>query len=289
MRKNCIFKVIIVVILVVFASYGCEKEEKITVQEAESEAFPIDCTHLGVWWWNDALISQTDYLNFVKKQGVNEIYLCTAHWNEQTANFVTQCKNKHIAVFLLAGEYEWIEDPTSLYALIDNYLQYQNDYPQSQFAGIHLDIEPHQHPQFSAQRGRLLQQYCDLIVDLRSRYAISFDYDIPFWFHDTVEQAGERKELYKFVCDHAARVFVMSYRDTAAQMYAVAKDEYEYAETISKELFFSALTSPSEEGDGITFYEEGQSYMYQELNKLQSLTGKKCSIAIHHLQSWYEW
>ncbi len=240
----------------------------------------------AVWWWNDELSRET-YLPFLEKNDVNEIYLCDSDFNENTNLFIKDANSKGIKVFYLAGEYKWIENPENLYKNIEKYKEFQSKY-KNNFSGIHLDIEPHQHPEFSAKRKDLLLGLITLADNLKSTYKnITFDFDIPFWFDDEISFKNETKQAYKFMIDIADRIFVMSYRDTAQKIYSVAEDEINYATQTHKTLILSIETKENED-DFVTFFEEGKEKLNQEIKTLKEMLPTNFGISIHHVKSWYD-
>ena len=78
----------------------------------------------------------------------------------------------------------------------------------------------------------------------------------------------------------------MSYRDSAEAIYDVAQDEANYAATVDKPFNFSVETG--EEEDVVTFFEEGATYMYEQLALLRKQLPSSCGIAVHHIKSWRE-
>ena len=241
---------------------------------------------LGVWWWNDEL--GEEYLTFAQTNNVNEIYFCSSKMDNQTAEFIQNAKIKNIKVYLLAGEYQWLEDSTDLYTLIDRYNQYQSLNPNSQFDGIHLDIEPHQHQNFDQNRQTLILNLIQLAYNLKTDFPkITFDYDIPFWLNDEVEFNNKTQPAYKHMIDIANRVFVMSYRDTAEKIYDVAKEEIEYATSLNKSLVLGVETLSSE-GDNVSFMEEGKEYMNGEISKLRELIPSYMGVCIHQIKTWHD-
>lgn len=231
----------------------------------------------GVWWWNKKLDDK--YLDFAYSNNVNEIYYCDSNLNDATTNFIDKCTDKNISCYLLAGEYEWIEDDTKLLNLIDRYLVY------NKFCGIHLDIEPHQHPNFKENREELITKYISLIYKLNTLYPnIDISYDIPFWLHDIITFNNETKEAYKFIIDYATKTFIMSYRDTFDAVMNVAKEELEYAKNNNKKLILS-LETYSTEGDFVSFYEEGKKMLNEVIKKIEN---ESLGVSIHHIKTWYD-
>lgn len=257
-----------------------------------SPVIPAGAVPIGVWWWSTNKRYWDQYLDFARQNGVTEIYFYTVDFSAATAGFIEKAGSKGIKVFLLAGSYQWIRDRTGFIALMNQYTQYQSSASGTQrFSGIHLDVEPHQDPEFAQHRATILQQYTDFVAWVCEQYtsAGTIDFDIPFWLDDEVVYKGEKRRLYEAVISAAARVFIMSYRDTAAKMYEVSKEEIAFAASQNKLLFLGAETASSKEGDAVSYAEEGKAYMYSEFQKLNALCGNvRYGLSIHHIKSWYD-
>lgn len=239
----------------------------------------------GVWWWDDSL--EDKYFDFVKDNEINEIYYCNDDFDDNTSNFIGKAKENNIRVYWLAGEYKWLNDPSNLYEKIDQYIEYQDSH-SNKFWGIHLDIEPHQDPNFDNDRDILITRLIELASELKVKYPnIKFDYDIPFWLDDEIIFNEVKKNAYKHMIDIANRIFIMSYRDTSEEIYEVSKDEIEYAHSEGKVLVLGVETK-SNESDKVSFEEEGKEYMYGEIYDLWNKLPSGFGITIHHVKSWYD-
>lgn len=246
----------------------------------------VDKPTLGVWWWNSDL-DVGAYLDFAVDNGVTEVYYCDASFDDNTAEFVSACRKRGVDAYFLAGEYQWLDDPSRLFAAVGRYTQF-NAMHADGFSGIHLDIEPHQSPDFSARRGELIASLVSLASELADKYSsVAFDYDIPFWLHDEVTFGGVALPAYAHMINIADRVFIMSYRDSAEAIYATAEDELAYAAAQGKPIVLGVETY-SAEGDEVSFFEEGKRYMYGELDKLRGMPNGGFGIAIHQIKTWYE-
>ena len=242
-------------------------------------------TNLGVWWWNDTL--SVEYLDFAAKEGVTEIYYCSDNFDATTNEFIAKAKEYDIKVFWLSGEYQWIQDSTSLKQKLERYKEYQSNY-KNKFSGIHLDIEPHQHPEFDTKRNELLTSFVKLVYNLKKESSkIWIEYDIPFWFDDEVELNGKTKPAYQHIMDNSNRVTIMSYRDTFEEIYSIAEEEIEYAKKINKTLNLGVETR-STEGDKVSFMEEGKKEMYNQILKLRQKLPNNFIVSIHQIKTWYE-
>lgn len=237
----------------------------------------------GVWWWDNRL--SDEYLDFASENGINEIYYYTSDFSQKNAQFIGRADGLGIKVYWLCGDYQWIDDINLFYQEMEKFENFQNN-NVVKFAGVHLDVEPHQHPQWDNSREKLIEKYIDFVRQVTEKYDdICFDFDIPFWLEDEISYDGQTKEAYKFVFDYADRVFVMSYRDSAQNMADVAKEELLYAAEIDKTIFLSAETG--EEEDIVTYFEEGKSYLNSQLEQLRDIVKEDFGIAIHHIKSWY--
>ena len=240
---------------------------------------------LGVWWWDNRL--DTSYLDFAKENGVTEIYYYTSSFNEKTNEFIKQANKRNMKVFWLDGDYRWIETPELLNEDIAKYLKYQETY-ENKFSGMHLDIEPHQDPNFEAKRETMLYKFITLTYNLKIQYPdIWIEYDIPIWLNDNIEFRRQTKPTYAHIIDNASAVTLMSYRDTSERIYDSAKDEIEYAISVGKKLNLGVETGEQHGETFVSFYEEGKRYMYEEIEKVRQQIPKNFGIAIHHIYDWY--
>lgn len=242
---------------------------------------------IGVWWWNKNLDADV-YLDFAEDNSVAEIYYCDSSFDGGTVNFIKNANARNIKVYWLAGEYQWLRDSSALYGKIENYIAFQTNNINCRFEGIHLDIEPHQDPLFSAERALLLERLVLLVNKLHVDFpGIKFDYDIPFWLNDEITFNGETLPAYAHIIKGADRTFVMSYRDSAEAVYNAAKDEVEFGKSIGKTVVCSVETY-SKEGDEVSFMEEGKKYMYGEIEKLRMFIPENSVVAIHQIKTWYD-
>ena len=239
---------------------------------------------LGTWFW-DKDLDIDYYLEFAKDNNVNEIYFCDYSISNKTKELLEKAYNYDIDIYLLLGEKEWILDREGLDIIINRYIEFQNNNTYK-LKGIHLDIEPHQFNDFSSSRYDYLYKLVDLVYTNKKLYNdIYFSYDIPFWLDDIIEYDNKNMECYKYIIDYASSVFIMSYRDTASSMYDVSKEEIIYAKENNKTLYLAAETY-STEGDNVSYYEEGNNYMINELESLKKMLPLNFGIAIHNIKSW---
>ena len=238
----------------------------------------------AVWWWDNRL--DETYLKFACEQGVNEIYYYASSFSDRISDFIRAASANGIKVYWLTGKYEWIEDYASLKAKLDEFKSFQNA-SEYKFAGIHFDIEPHQHPEFDERRAELITEFVELTFAVKRDYPeFEVAYDIPCWLDDEITLNGVTRPAYEFVIDNADRVTLMSYRDSADGVLKFAEDEINYALSAGKVLNLGVETG--EEEDIATFYEEGAEYMNGQLDLLRETAPAGFGIAVHHIRSWRE-
>ena len=271
---------------------GCTNEEtkdsQPPVEDLETKTVEVKPEGLSytkaVWWWDNTLTDE--YLHFARDNKVTDIYYCDSKFNIETEDFIKKANSFGMNVYCLQGEYQWIEDRTGLDNKITKFLEFQEN-AEHKFKGIHLDVEPHQHPEFHDNRIDLVTKFVEMVIYLNNTYSISFDYDVPFWLDDIVTIKGVSKEAYKWIIDYANCMVIMSYRDTVEAILDVVKEEVEYSVSVGKNIMISVETY-STEGDFVSFNEEGKKVLNEVINNifLEKPTGIS-GIAIHHIKQWY--
>lgn len=104
------------------------------------------------------------------------------------------------------------------------------------FAGIHLDIEPHVHPQWKTNQASVITQWqgnVDYIVERASAMKMPVAADLPFWL-DNYKIPGSTMAVSDWMIRKFDSITIMAYRDTAAAIYSVAKDELIDATSVGK-------------------------------------------------------
>ena len=118
------------------------------------------------------------------------------------------------------------------------------------------------------------------------------EWDIPFWMTDVVKDgSGASIVLAELMARECDTIAVMSYRDTAAAMWDVSKEEIAYAKKYGHKVILGAETY-SKEGDAVSYMEEGKTVMVSELTKLNAkllsnLPNRNFGLAVHQIDRWY--
>lgn len=239
---------------------------------------------MGVWWWNSEL--GDEFLEFAAQNGVNEIYYDDSALNSET--FIQKANAKGIKVFWLIGDVRWLRDSSGLFEKMQDYLAYNATHPNAAYSGVHLDVEPVQDDNFDTDRELLFFNLISLASELKAKYPdVHFSFDIHFWMDDEITFNGETKPGYAHMIDIADKIFVMSYRDSAEGMLSVAEEELEYAKAAGKPLVLGAETAETDEVETVTYFEEGKTFMNEQLSLVKQTLPQNFGISIHHIYSWF--
>ena len=257
---------------------------------------------VAVWWWNKghaAKANRKKYLDFLQKNGVNEIYICWPDFKSaHLADFVKAAGEKGMGVSLLSGDASWIDPQNDgADAVINAFLEYQKGAGEGErLLSLHMDVEPHQLSDFSTNRQKILQNYADFVVKTAEKVRNEGEliaWDIPFWFDEfTVKRGEEQLPLLDLLAQNADVLCLMSYRDSAQAVLECAQKELTVGKRYGCQVICGVETH-SAEGDHVSFMEEGKAYMYQECAALYEALSKqldegKYGIAVHYLETWYK-
>lgn len=256
----------------------------------------------STWIWNPWILvdNQTQTLEFLKTKHINKVYLQIDYEISKSVyqSFIEKATAKDIQIYALAGESYWITENGMEYQnqLLDWLEHYQQEATDEQrFLGIHLDIEPYDTTLWTEKQTTAIQTYQQLVVQAKKKAQslnLPLQLDIPFWYDEIIYDSKYGNGiLSEWLIDHSDGVTIMAYRDTSQEIIKIVKNEIEYARQMNKKVVVGIETLKSEEGDFVSFSEEGEAYMNRQLSKVQEYFSKKTSfkgIAIHHLESWME-
>lgn len=253
---------------------------------------------LGTWLWNSWLIvsSKDSIMDYLISYGYTELYLQidSSIQARYYKDFISSASQKGIKVYALSGSHKWIwqNNRAEFYNFISWVESYNKEaLPQERFEGIHLDVEPYLTAEWNTDRSYAILSYQNFVEDAvlqGTRLNLPVVFDIPFWF-DEIFYSNEygSGNLANFVISKASWTNIMAYRDKSNDIIAISKVEADLSKALGKRLVISVEIQASSEGDFVTFYEEGFSYMYDELSKVQNyyITNgyNNTSFAVHHL------
>nr|WP_154983934.1 hypothetical protein [Paenibacillus xylanexedens] len=252
----------------------------------------------GTWVWDTTQIRNNaqDILSFAKANNINTIYLQMNRDIKipEYKNFIRLARAQNIAVDIMDGRSAWglTESREQIASFMDWIETYQAQaLANEKFAGIHLDIEPHVHPQWKINQASVITQWqgnVNYIVDRAARMKMPVAADLPFWL-DNYKIPGSTMAVSSWMIRKFDSITIMAYRDTAAAIYNVAKDELIDAASVGKKISIAVETKQSKEGDFITFYEEGDAYMEEQLKLVEKMASAHASFngfSVHEYSSW---
>lgn len=256
----------------------------------------------STWIWNPWILvdNETSTLQFLENKRINKVYLQIDYEISRSVyqNFIEKATAKNIQIYALAGESYWItENGIEYQNQLMNWLElYQREATEAQrFLGIHLDIEPYETHIWTTKQTTAIQTYQQLVIHAKKKaqsLKLPLELDIPFWYDEiSYETKYGKGILSEWLIKYSDGVTIMAYRDNSQDIIQIVKDEIEYAKRMDKKVVVGVETLKSAEGNLVSFSEEGEAYMDQQLNKVQKHFSKKQSFkgtAIHHLESWME-
>lgn len=254
----------------------------------------------ATWLWNTKLIetSSDELISFMADQGIDTIFLQISSRVSKTSytEFIRSANEHQISVYALNGAPDWALE--SSLPKLNSFITWINNYQNSvnadeKFAGIQVDIEPYLLPDWSTNWTSLVTQWQNNVTYLASeakKINLPLNAALPFWL-DKYKTPGQNITLSYWMISNLDSVSLMTYRDKAATIFDLAKAELAEAELLNKKVYISVETKRSNEGNHVTFYEEGASYLNTELLSVRSkasLYSSFAGIAVHDLIGWME-
>jgi hypothetical protein len=260
----------------------------------------VEIEHRATWLWNPWMLvkDEAGTLSFLENKKINKVYLQIDRDIPMSVyqSFIEKAAKLEMKVYALDGAPNWITvkgqvNMDQLFSWLNNY-QAQATSIQK-FTGIHLDVEPYLTSSWSNNQAAAVKNYQNLLVKANTHskeLQLQLEADIPFWFDEIVYKNTYGKGvLAEWVIANTNGVTIMAYRDTASAIIEIVQKEIALSEKYQKPLVIGVETGQTEEGEQITFYEEGEAYMNAELEKVTSFYKGKPGfhgIAIHHVGSW---
>ena len=282
----------------------------------------------GTYWWqavtNDSLTNDLAMLEFATKRGVNEIYLHQGGrlqevnpngvWGPNgkagvvnpTRQFIAAATQRGIRVYQLfsSGGNILLEDNsarTRFDLAMIGLQSYQELVGENErFAGIQFNIEPHQMPDWTANRNLWGQRKIDFVQHVHDTYGNYFQIDwcIPAWWHnpefDLVTHRGVAGvPLYRAIMREGNRTQVMAFRQTAENMVNFGRNVLTFGREIGQEVIVIATVFASD-GPNFEFHALGEDAMLRELGRIEEIANSeignmKTGTAVHHIATWYNW
>ncbi|MCP2034379.1 hypothetical protein L1279_001362 [Planomicrobium sp. HSC-17F08] len=254
----------------------------------------------ATWLWNpwNLISDEAGTLAFLESKNVNKVYVQIDRDipADVYRGFVEKASAKGMDVYALDGAPVWVAKKgyTSQDQLMVWLKSYQAGSSNLQkFAGIHLDVEPYLYSGWSTNQKATILAYQNLLIKAKasaSSLALPLEADMPFWFDEvSYNNTLGRGLLAEWVIANTSSVTIMAYRDTAPFIIDLVKSEVDFAAKYGKSTVIGVETAPTDEGDAISFFEEGEAYMNSQLAEVQAHyagTPGYGGIAVHYIDSW---
>ncbi|WP_226659821.1 amidase [Pseudalkalibacillus hwajinpoensis] len=274
----------------------------VALSEGKAEASEMD-QDLATWIWNtrDIETKPEEVLQFMEEKQVSDAYL---QINRSIAlssyrSFIEQATAKGIRVHALDGAPNWatIKGATyqsNLFNWLESYQANASDYQK--FSGVHLDIEPYLHSGWTNNYQNTIAFYQDRLSNAKARtesLGIMFGVDTPFWFD---EQSYQNRygsgNLAEWIIQTVDVTTLMAYRDRADGgngIIALVRNEIAFAQQHHTKVSIGVETGQTSEASYISFFEEGEAIMNDELLKIKTAYENSTAVdgfSIHYLDSW---
>jgi len=295
MSKRKYFLIGTVLGLLLFYPFPSYASEEVAVMPAQGKTF-------GTWFWETSMIQThpNEVLTFIEEKQVNQLYLQinrkidveTYRW------FIEQAAARNIEVHALDGGPNWVSPEGGKYRdqFFDWVMTYQNSAtPAQQFRGIHLDVEPYLYKGWKEDYQNTVSRFQDFIDHSYSdsrKMNLKLTLAVPFWY-DNRQYSNKYGEgnLGHWVIQNTDQIAIMAYRDRAEEIIKLVEQEILWAKELNKQVLIGAETKETAEGDKITFYEEGSTVLFDQLDQVYARYAQVPSFngfAIHSLRWWME-
>ena len=290
MVKSVLLKTVIIFVITITSTFGVlfGKADAMSIQERTT------------WLWDTAMLIEDEagVLQFLESKHITKVYLQINYeiTHDIYSGFIEKATANGINVYALDGSASWVS--AKGYSEQDQFIGWLKSYnnnaiPSARFVGIHIDVEPYLNSGWQMNQAQTIQAYQAILLQAKEgaqQLQVPLEVDMPFWFDEiSYDNQYENGVLAEWVIDQVESVTIMAYRDVAQEIINIVENEIVYANKVNKAIVVGVETGPSSEGQQITFYEEGEAFMYKQLtlvqhhyNHLPSFRG----VAIHHVGSW---
>ncbi|WP_248926004.1 hypothetical protein [Paenibacillus hamazuiensis] len=255
----------------------------------------------AIWLWHTSLIGtsedRTDVLQFAANRQVGRIFLQvnTGVDPDDYRSFIRAASDLGIQVHALDGAPEWALPEHRQH--IADLVRWVNSYnaaseESERFTGIQVDIEPYQLPEWTADRDAVSAQWLQSLVYfhelVKKNSVLTTAAAVPFWL-DSVKLPDGSGTLSEAVMAALDETAVMSYRDQAEDVMALAGEELAAGDRLGKRVWIGVETNAMPDTPHITFYAKGLKQMEHQLALLDSQLKNRPSyagIAVHDYAGW---
>lgn len=265
-----------------------------------TQALDLQATTRATWLWDASslLDDPQGTLDFLMHKNINKVYVQIDRSLDVAvyAQFIESATTAGIQVYALDGAPAWVapKGHESLSLLVDWLTRFQQQHTSSeQFSGIHLDVEPYLYSGWRKNQAVTIERYQALLLQAKqSAHAmqLSIEADLPFWFDEVPYNNRYGKgNLAEWAIIHTDSVTLMAYRDSATAITEIVKTEITYGSIYKKPIVIGVETMKSDEGNYLSFHEEGEAYMNMQLQMVALFYAPfegYGGLAVHHIGSW---
>lgn len=287
------FKNVVIIVVVFFSLTAFSLPGNVQASESPGQV-------LATWLWNPWMFvnDEAGTLAFIESKQVNKVYVQIDQdiSKEAYRSFIGKAKAAGIDVYALDGAPSWVAPKG--YINQDKFLSWVSDYQaqaagNTRFSGVHLDVEPYLYSGWNTNQAATIKSFQDLLkraFKSTERMALPLEADIPFWFDEiNYKNSHGTGVLAEWIIANTAGVTIMAYRDSAPMIISIVKNEIAMAQRLGKSVVVGVETDRTDEGNTITFAEEGEAFMNRELAAVaEHYAGNPAYIgnAVHHVGSW---
>ncbi|WP_134702718.1 amidase [Ammoniphilus sp. YIM 78166] len=267
------------------------------VHFAQAKASPVqNQPHLSTWFWHTEMIEThpSDVLSFIKQQQVKTVYLqVNSSISPQSyQTFIQNLSKWEVEVHALDGSPSFSEEQlANFYTWLTTYQEQAA--PNQKFKGVHLDVEPYLHSDWQQDNPNAILRYQEFVIQAKdgaTRLSLPLSLAIPFWFDEfTYSNLYGSGNLAKWIIEQTDAISIMAYRDSADAIIQIVKEEINWANQLGKKVIIGVETNQTDEPSFITFHEEGEAYMKDQLTKVAlhyQQSPSYAGICIHDLKNW---
>jgi hypothetical protein len=262
-----------------------------------------DKVPFSTWLWTTSeIVNNSDsIISFLLEKNVKILYLQIDYSMDYQhyRTFISKATDNDLIIEALDGSPDWIltDEKAHQNTFFDWLTSYQKTASLNEkFKGVHIDVEPYNTDQYKNNPNLIIAKYQDFLLSSKNsckELSLNFGIDIPFWF-STVQYNTNygNGNLAEWIFKNIKAVSIMAYRDISTGDNGINKiietemnlcKKYNTAATIAVE------TGDMPETPFVTFFEEEESFMYDELNNVYLNYKTNSSFdgfAVHSLDSW---
>ena len=270
------------------------------IVKVKAEDDLLKTTKSSTWLWNTSeIVTDSDkIISFLVENNVKVLYLQVDYTlkNEYYNSFINKASEKNIMVEALDGSANWVSIDGAKYRT--KFFDWLTAYQQSslltqRFQGVHLDVEPYLNSRYAKNPNSVFEKYQEFLLMSKGSCAelnLDFSIDIPFWFHEiSYKNKYGKGNVAEWIFKNIKAVTIMAYRDTATGVINVSQRQMDLCAEYNVKATIAVETGKSGEGNFVTFYEEGKTAMYNQLNIVSDNYIQNSAfdgVAIHYLNSW---